>query len=100
MKTYTAANDSEARSLHDGTQTLIVVPMEPQPCEKSIADYRFDWCYRGVFDYGSKGKNWLEFAVYVPGDVVGAKEAATDAIRTRLSIVSVAAKRQVQGAFP
>lgn len=38
MKTYTAANDSEARSLHDGTQTLIVVPMEPQPCEKSIAE--------------------------------------------------------------
>lgn len=31
MKTYTAANDAEAKALHNGTQTLIVVPMEPQP---------------------------------------------------------------------
>ena len=31
MKTYTARSDAEATGLHDGTITLLVIPMEPQP---------------------------------------------------------------------
>lgn len=89
MKTYTAANDSEARSLHDGTQTLVVVPMRQPPtgCVYLMnANGDKACCYYQFSDLGNyTGPCWvpptptstdhLLPAPYVPGDVVGVKEA-------------------------
>jgi hypothetical protein len=75
MKVYLSTSDAEAQGLREGRISLLVIPFDEQPQMEPIADYRFDLCYRGVFRYTSDGSNWLPFAPYSPGNVIGVKEA-------------------------
>lgn len=68
-KHYTAHSDAEATSLHAGTQSMIVEPMEPQPKCGPLHMSRGVW--RDT--QGMPGYRWIPH--YAPGDIIGVKEA-------------------------
>lgn len=88
MKTYTVHDDAEAKALHDGRISLLILPMEPQSTKLSAEVVRI-LSLASVLDDLSLGEpQWycenadgklvariMADAPYAPGEIVGVKEA-------------------------
>jgi len=84
MKTYITTTDAEARGLHDGRVTLLVVPFKEHPPEDwSPVDcglynpVRYDKSgesYPGPEIFGAYDEDWGIEAPFAPGDRIAVKE--------------------------
>jgi hypothetical protein len=69
-KSYIAHSDAEAKALHDGSQTVIVIPLEPQPPR---AVYRHsDRYWMTLEECGVAHGPWE--CLYAAGDAIAVKE--------------------------
>ncbi len=88
-KTYIARSDKEAKGLHDGTVTVLVIPMKTQPTEWTTAADGKLWPA-----LERRGRCERADAPYAPGDEIRVKETMPGkAIRTRLLCRSIEVKR-------
>lgn len=86
MQTYIARSDAESRGLRDGTITVLVIPMSPQPPEGYESHGWSENCLLSVesWTFVNGYARWFINAPYISGDEIRVK-----AIRTRLLCRSV-----------
>ncbi len=72
-KFYVARSDAEAKALADGTQTVIVIPLRPQPVLtfKTGSMLTAYWWKKALFD---NEKDMLRYCPYMVGEQIAVRE--------------------------